>query len=284
MDNPWILKKSGRTPEIILAEERERKGISEADPTYMREALGLWVRDDNALVYKFDASRNVFSSKPDRLNYIFGIDIGYNDADAIAVLGYSLVDDHVYLVEEYVERKQNITSLVNQITRLQDKYKPIKMVLDAGALGKKIQEEIKTRHGLPVEAATKERKLEFIELLNDDLRTGRFKAIPNSVFEEDSKILVWDYDSAIRKVSDRTHSDIADAALYAWRECKHFIPKEAISKPNGRNTEAYMLELEEKEATAMENKMLGYDEDWGVEEGALESIFDIHDTEGIDEF
>ena len=72
-------------------------------------------------------------------------------------------------VDEHVKNKQNISQLVAVINEYKDLYNPIRMVMDAGALGKKIQEELRMRHGLNIEAADKTRKIEFIELLNDDL-------------------------------------------------------------------------------------------------------------------
>jgi len=246
--------------------------------------LGLWVKDDNALVFRFDTRLNIFKELPEKLNYIIGIDIGYEDADAIAVIGYSTKDPIVYLVEEYVAPKQNISSLINQIVRLQDKYKPIKIVMDAGALGKKIQDEIRTRHGIPVEAAHKERKLEFIELLNDDLRTGRFKTFEASIFEQDCYMVAWDYKNNVRIVSERTHSDIADSVLYSWKEAKHYIPKaESLPMPH-RDTQAFMDIVEEKQAEAMQNKLLGHDDEWGVDDADLESIFDVYDSSGLDDY
>jgi|TARA_R100000458_G_C8017750_1_gene78887 hypothetical protein len=132
------------------------------------------------------------------------------------------------------------------------------MVMDAGALGKKIMEELRMRHGLSIEAADKTRKVEFIELLNDDLRTEKFKAFKGSLFEEDCMLVQWDKDSKIRnperpKVSDTYHSDICDAVLYAWRECRHYLsekPEEKIKE----GTDAYMKELEMKEAMECEER------------------------------
>ena len=224
-NNPWIKLKSGKEPAELLAEERARKGIDESNATYRREALAEWVNDIDALVFKFSADKNLYSQLPTgEMQYIFGIDIGYNDADAIAVLGYSFTDKNVYLIEEVVKSKQDITSLANQVKILQEKYKPIRMVMDAGALGKKIQEEIRMRQGLVLETAEKTRKFEFIELMNDDLRNGRFKAKLGSQFEEDSYKSEWDRSNPDKlKISDRYHSDIHDAALYAWRECKHYF-------------------------------------------------------------
>jgi DNA-binding transcriptional regulator WhiA len=275
LDNPWILKKSGRTPEQLLLEERTRKGISESDPSYQREALGLWAKDDNALVFKFQKTLNIVQELPSNLTFVFGIDLGFNDADAIAVLGFDYKHDCVYLVEEFIQAKQTISDLVTIIKRLDEKYSPVKMVIDAGALGKKIAEEIKQRHAIPVEAAEKTRKLEFIELFNDDLRTGKFKALSGTRFEEDCYLVQWNMDDPTKRVvSDTYHSDILDSALYAWKECKHYIPKSNITKP-APNTDAYMDQLEAKEAEEMELRQQGHDLDWGVDQGDLDAVFDV---------
>lgn len=229
--NPWILKKSGKTPEQAIEEICKRRGVTKDDPSILREFFGKWVRDEDSLVYKFSQDKNIFKKLPEKMEYIFGIDIGYEDADAIAVLGYSYENKNVYLVEEYIASKQNITMLVESIEKLRKVYNPVKMVMDAGALGKKIQLEIQQRHGIPLEAADKNRKLEFIELLNDDLRTGKLLAYQGSRFEQDSYKVQWNWDGPKQKVDDSYHTDIGDAVLYAWRECKHYFyappPKKA---------------------------------------------------------
>jgi frataxin-like iron-binding protein CyaY len=152
-DNPWILKKSGKTAEQIITERCQRRGISRNDPSILREYYGQWVKDENSLVYKFDSSRNIYKELPENLKYVIGIDIGWVDSDAIAVLGYSHTDKNVYLVHENITSKQTISDLVDKIKDLEKLYSPVKMVMDAGALGKKIQEEIRQRHRLSVHAA-----------------------------------------------------------------------------------------------------------------------------------
>jgi len=252
---------NGLDLEATLQEERELFDIDVTDAGYQRETYGLWVEDLNSLVFKFDKRRNTYESLPKEGEwyYIFGIDIGFNDADAIAVLGYNTHYKRVYLIDEVVQRKQDITALVEEIKALQSEYNPIKMVMDAGALGKKVQEEIQQRHGLVIEAAEKARKIEFIELLNDDLRHGKLKAYQNSIFEEDSMRVQWDRESKIRnperpKISTTFHSDICDAVLYAWRECRHYLSQAPQLAP-ARQTEAYMIELEAKEAEEMQKKL-----------------------------
>lgn len=224
-DNPHMHDPdNGKDLEITLAEEREVNNIDKNDPAYIRETYGIWHEDSNALVFRFDESKNVVHTAPQvGMSYIFGIDIGYDDSDAIAVLGYDNRDGVVYLVEEKVTAKQDISSLVAQIKGLQQKYDPVKMVIDGGALGKKINAEILSRHNLVIEAADKHRKIEFIELLNDDLRNGKFKTVRiknvdkkgqttwlPTRFEDDCYQVQWDRsnpDPTKVRISNTFHSD-----------------------------------------------------------------------------
>lgn len=252
-DNPHIERKSGKNPLETIKDLAKRRGLTIDDPSIQREYFGLWKKDENSLVYKFDGIKNTYLPPvPKDMLYIFGVDIGWRDSDAISVLGYHHESKEVYLVEELITSKQDITALVGQINMLKDKYDPVKMVMDAGALGKKIQEEIRLRHSLPIEAADKNRKHEFIKLLNDDLRTEKFKALPNSRFAEDCMLVTWDYDDPAKpKISDKYHTDIGDAVLYAWRECRHYMGERPVEGPK-RDTDAWMRAQEEREAEAMD--------------------------------
>jgi hypothetical protein len=214
------------------------------------------VKDADSLVLKFDKSKNTYlDAPPEDLIYVFGIDIGWKDSDSISVLGYSEFSREVYLVEEDIADKQDITGLVEKVKKLEAKYKPVKMVMDAGALGKKIQEEIRQRHGIAVHAAEKSRKLEFLELLNDDLRNGLFKSYSGSRFEEDSYLVQWDHSIPGKsRISTSYHSDALDSTLYAWRECRHFLYKASEPKPIP-GTDTYMDALEAQEAEKLERKM-----------------------------
>lgn len=252
-DNPHMHNPPEIDLDQTLTEERELFDIDVSDPGYQRETYGRWVEDKDSLVFKLDRSANSYESLPEDGNWTFvlGIDIGYNDADALAILGYNDTHKKVYLVEELVTKKQNITGLVEQIQSLQKKYNPVKMVIDAGALGKKIQEEILYRHRLPLIAAEKTRKVEFIELLNDDLRTNKLLVKKDSVFAEDAMLVQWDRESKLRnpekpKISRTYHSDITDAVLYAWRECRHYLSELPPPDAPHIDSEEYMNQLEFK--------------------------------------
>lgn len=278
-ENPHLHSPPEKDYEKTLEEEREVRGIDKNDPSYVRETYGIWQEDKDSLVFKFDAARNISANLPEKLTYIFGIDLGFNDSDAIAVMGYNHIDGKVYLVEELLTAKQGITALMHQIDALVQKYSPVKMVMDAGGLGKKIQEELRPRYAINLEAAQKERKLEFIELLNDDLRTGKFQTKLGSQFEEDCYLVQWDInnsDPSKLQISKNFHSDICDAVLYAWRECRHYFVDPVIVTPKP-GTDKYMDALEAKEMQKFEDKKnsakdftdvnsfedLGIDDDFG---------------------
>lgn len=250
-NNPFIAEKSGQTHKELLDRELKRRGVKRTDPSIQREWFGRWVVDTDSLVYHYDPKINDFK-EIERGDYvhIMGVDIGYDDADAIAVLAWSEDTRNTYLVEEVITRKQGITELVEQIEALRTKYKVSKVVMDTGALGKKISEEMIRRYRVPVTPAEKARKSEYIELLNDELRSGRLKARKDSQFAEDSMKLEWDLDKSTpdrRVISNRFHSDICDAVLYAWRESYGFAyaPKPKSPKP-------YTPEWYDEEARKME--------------------------------
>lgn len=260
IQNPWLHKKSGKTPMELIERDMKRKGVSIEDPTIQRECFGRWITDSNVLVFRYNRDINSFIELPEvtgggQWNYIFGIDIGFDDADAIAVIAYH---DHVkeaYLVEEIIKTKQGVTDLANQIDALVKKYNPISMVMDAGGLGKKINEEFSRRFSLGIKAAEKSRKFEYIELLNDALRTKKFYAREKGRFAEDSQRVEWNKDKSTGDrlvVSDRFHSDITDAVLYAFRESLHFLADDLPTKIVAGSPEWMKKQEEEMEEAALQ--------------------------------
>jgi len=222
-DNPFIQAKSGRTARELLDDELRRRGVSESDPVIQREWFGRWVLDSNSLVFRYDSTLNDALAPP-CTDFVIGIDLGFDDADAVCVLGWSDSSPNCYLIEEWVGAKNGLTPLMERLNVLTSKYKPLAVVCDMGGLGKKIAFELQERTGIPIEAAEKERKLEHIELLNDAMRTGRFLAPKSSRFAHDAQLVEWDKSNPEKpKISDKFHSDICDAVLYAWRRCQQWL-------------------------------------------------------------
>lgn len=248
-DNPFIPLKSGRTHQQALDRVLKRRGVGENDPSIRREFFGELALDTNSLVYQYAPAANHYEELPiEKYTYILGIDLGFRDADALAVLAWSDASKRTYLVEEVVTRQQGITELVEQIEAVRRRYDISKIVMDTGGLGKKISEEIIKRYQIPIIPAEKVRKFEFIELMNGALRTGQLMAKANSLFASDCYKVEWDKDRTKpdRKViSDRFHSDICEAVLYAWRESYSFTHVPGRSKPKAGSKE-FLDALEEE--------------------------------------
>lgn len=221
-DNPFISKKAGMSHQQVFEEELKRRGVTADHPSIQREWFGRWMLDTDSLVYHYDKNVNDYDElPPGKWNYILGVDLGYHDADAICLLAWNEDSPATYLVEEIITKHQGITELVNQIETLRMQYEINKIVVDTGGLGKKISEEISKRYRISVTPAEKVRKVEYIELLNDAMRTGAVKAKSDSTFAHDCMKVEWDTDKSTpdkKVISKRFHSDICEAVLYAWRE------------------------------------------------------------------
>lgn len=236
-NNPFVSQTSGLSHQAILDRELHRRGVDVNHPSVQREWFGLWVNDSESLVLHWKPENN-YSSLPELTDYVVGVDLGFEDADAISVLGWHKNVKDCYLVEEIITAQQGITPLVAQIEAAILKYKPLKVVIDQGGLGKKIAEELRKRYALPIVAAEKSRKIEFLALLDDALRTKSLRAKGTSRFTQDSFICEWDFDKTTpdrKVVKADPHSDIIDSVLYAYREALHWLSEPARVKPNMNN-------------------------------------------------
>lgn len=231
MDNPHM-----PNPQAFLADLKQKREWQDDNPTLQREWLNRWVLDVESLWVRYNEKLNHYQELPlnHKWNYIMGVDIGYNDADAIAIVAWSETSPDTYLVEETITKKQGLTELVEQMNLMHKKYDISKVVMDEGGLGKKLAEEVRRRHAINVEPADKARKQENVELLNDSLRLGKFKAKSSSRFALDSYLVQIDWDKTTPNrivVKKKPHSDIIDAVLYAFKESygfTHTVPEAKV--------------------------------------------------------
>lgn len=250
-DNPYL-----PDAKSFVEKLKQRKQWDEKNPTYLREWQGLWVLDLESLLIRYMAETAHFGELPtQKYTYIMGIDLGFNDADALAVLAWSETDPTTYLVEEQIAHKQGLTELVEQINRLRNKYSIAKLVIDEGGLGKKLAEELRRRHHIPVQPAEKMRKMENVAFLNDALRLGKFKAKKTSRFAQDSYGVQIDHERSTPDkivVKKGFHSDIIDAVLYAFKESPAFTYQKPIVKPVYQSLEWAEAETKRMEREAEE--------------------------------
>lgn len=163
-DNPYLDADSYRQSLLLL------------DPTTRKQLLeGIWVRDAGGLVYKFSEEVNLVREIPTLSNYILGIDYGFNDSTAFCILGWRDHDPTVYITRCWKQSGLTPSAAAEIAHALERQYHFACIVGDTGGLGKGYAEEARARFNLPIQAAEKNNKRGYIDLLNGDLCDGRLK-------------------------------------------------------------------------------------------------------------
>ncbi len=274
-NNPWIERKSGLTVQQLIQQDMDRKGVDINDPSIQRECFGRWVLDANSLILEYSAEKNHYDELPKgNWKYILGMDFGFNDADSFSVLGWTDSSPDTYLIEEDVKDKQTYEQMVANFETLHKSYHFLKAKADPGGGGKKLIESLRARYPtMPIEVADKTEKIANLKILNNALRTGRFKAKKTSRFAQDCNLLEKDNDkSTPEKIVIKGHSDAIDSVLYPFKESPayYFKPPIVAPKPGTPEHDKYVekefergtlerIEREHKEKRAKD--ML----DWNVD-------------------
>lgn len=200
------------------------------DPTLMREWRGKWVRDGSALLYDLK-EYNYVEEYPSDLEYVLGIDLGYVDSTAFVVMGFSEAENAIYTIESYKEAKLIPSAVAARVAALQERYPFTSIVADSGGLGKGYVEEMRQRFGIPVKAAEKRNKVANIELLRGDLKAGIMRIVrrENADLLDEVHLLQWNDDRT--GTDDRFEDHLADAWLYGYRECRHYLHEPVENAP-----------------------------------------------------
>ena len=245
LDNPHI---EHRYEELERLKAKKR--WADDNPTYLREWCGRWVNDFGALFYKFDPVRNTYDPKtfqpwgPGWIHTL-GWDLGAIDDMALVVWGYH--PQHAELYEAFSWKKPGASAdeVMTQIKKLRERGLNItKMVADTQGGGKMYVEEVMRRFSETFEPAKKNEKVEHVILMNDDYRGGFIKLARGSALAEEVQTLPIDPDWSAEAVHEKPpHEDsrfpnhCADAHLYAWRACMHYMHREVKPKPNYGSSE-----------------------------------------------
>lgn len=203
-----------------LAQRMEKRGWGEDHPTYQREWLGRWVRDLNSLVYRI-GNKNLQLGDWEPEMYCIGVDLGYEDSTAFAVWGWTERGKKIRLVDTFKKNHLLPHQVKDHLVRFIDRYHPVNIRVDTGGLGKAIVEEMVQRYSLPLQPAEKTKKHDFIEMMNSDFESGVLEIDPRLTdYIEEAKILQWDEER--KKEDPAFENHVCDAALYGWREAKHW--------------------------------------------------------------
>jgi len=276
---------------------KEMNGWTDENPIWRREWLGQWAADDTERVYKYRATLddgapwNLWTpGKKTKANpyglpeghvwrYVYGLDLGWNDPTALEVLAYSDTHPDFFVCFEYSRqhlRPELVAKLLEATIAVTGH--PEAIVADIAGLGGGYLDELQQVYGIPVEAAEKKQKNDFIELVNGDLIDGRLKVSTDCPkLKEEMETLQWedpDPSSGFLKESKRQANHHCDAIVYARRKVGHRFAKEPEAKPapGSREDLEQRVEAAEDAFAAKQRRSLDEwsDDDFGGADGTAE--------------
>jgi len=249
--------------------------LIEETPLFQQHYLGKWVVNTTNLVYRFNDERNVFDELPKlglggRWRYVLGIDLGFNDPTAWVVCAYHDFDRTLYILGAHKKERCDITEVADQTRKLMGRFEFDRIIIDNA--NKQAVEEMRRRHDIPLTAAEKTGKSDFIELMNADFVSGWIKLHRKAAAPliDEYGLLIWDERSQRREEHPAAPNHCADAALYAWRHCYQWLAD--ARQPNGlrygREEADWMILQEERELELLQQEQRNREGEialWGTE-------------------
>lgn len=222
---PFVPAKLEDNPSVDV--EAYDDALARLDPTTRKQLReGVWVRDSGGLVYQYSDKANICDPPP-TTTHLLALDFGFVDSTAFAIFGTRAHDRCVYLLESWKRDKLTPGEVAEQVKELEHRYKFEQIVGDVGGLGKAYAEEARRRFQLPIQAAEKQNKRGYIDLLNGAFHNGELKLArgKNDALLAEMAELPWKADRS--KPEDGFEDHICDAMLYGWRACYAYTARPA---------------------------------------------------------
>ncbi len=222
---------------------RDKYQYTDTDPIYLREYLGQVVYDDDALVLRM-GERNYWTREqigqwiagqsPADVRFVAGLDYGFRDSDAFAIVMYSESRNEKFVVYEHKANGQDVTELYQAIQNGKQFIETDPLFAEvynkafdiyADTSDQKIGLEFRNRYGLPVLPAIKHDKALALSMLQDEVRRGNLKTVQGGPLDIEAQRTVYKRieqdggESILTREIDHElyHPDLMDALLYALR-------------------------------------------------------------------
>lgn len=227
--NPWI-------PEENVRAAYAARGIGPGHPIWEREVMGRMVIDPDALAYAFQRDRNTWTTlKRDagRWRYSMGLDLGFQDKDAIVVLGWDRDDGDRRLFEVYrwQANHQDVDQLAARVREVVREFRPV-IVGDHGGHGAvKVLETLRNRMGIAINAKPAD-VMASVGLVNDDLRSGRLMIEQGSPLADELLRVTRTVKNGRTVINQKGfHSDLSEALRYAHHAARHWSARAPKPEP-----------------------------------------------------
>jgi hypothetical protein len=214
-DNPGL---DWEDYELSLAE------LTEVRKKQLRE--GLWIQESTGLVYHGAAAAIYVDRLPDgqKWSYLLSVDVGATNNCALVIDAISPWLPEIYQLSTTEPEGLNTPrDLAMHVKRLDEHYHFMRIVGDPGGLGKGYLEEMRKWFNIPIVAAQKNDKRGYIELYNGALENGMVRIVrPGcATWIDQTSHLLWKDERHLEEMPKQPNHS-CDAALYAWRESRHY--------------------------------------------------------------
>jgi hypothetical protein len=242
--------------------EAYMRQLAELDPiTRAQLERGEWLIDGSGLVYYCysPSSCNVQRLPRDipahEWRRVLGVDFASaHDKTAFAISAYSPHEETVYLEHTEEHSRMSPQEASKYMSVLTEQWASAdaahgveggfdSIVGDAGGLGAAYMLEMTKHWAIPINPAEKQHKLAYIKLFNGELHDGRLKIVEPECesWMTQARTLMWQNGQQLKENQSQPN-DSTDAALYSWRECRHYTavdryvdPVELIDDPIERS-------------------------------------------------
>ncbi len=237
LDNPHLPHAA-----VELEKLRKKRNWTLDSPTYVREYLGRWVKDDGVLFYKFNEERNTFTLSQvvpwgPGWKHVLGWDLGSRDDMALVAWGWHPSRRELFEAGSWKKPGARSDEVMEQIQKWEALgFDFVAKVADTGGGGRMYVEDVMSRYSQVFEAAQKSEKLNHVRMMNDDFQSGFIKVQAGSALATEYAGLPkdpdWDPDSGKPPGEDpRFPNHCTDGGLYSWRKALMYLDFEEAREP-----------------------------------------------------
>jgi len=243
-------------------------------PIVARQYFGKRVKDPSTVAYEYVSPRNDYDPRAvtfgEDARHSLGLDLGFQDFDAMTVLGWRRTDADRGLYARWQWRRNHldVDDLALVVRVVLDVFRPGFIVGDHGGHGAvKVLETLKNRMGIVIQPKPAD-VMVSVGLVNDDLRTARLKFPTEDIetprlieaakaryknddhklrrclelLEPDGTTFQVDAGKVQKSVNPRTrkieinkkgfHSDLTESTRYAHHAARHWAAKAPKPAPD----------------------------------------------------
>jgi hypothetical protein len=246
----WTVLQNPHIPhaERWLRERREKRNWSTDHPTYVREWRGLWVRDDSAVVYPWNPQLNIATEpKYERTFRVLSVDLGFVDPCAFVIGDSTRGFPDWHAVAAWRVEGLTVARLAAEIEKARKEYSPDLVVVDEGAQGKMIANDLQNTYGIPLIKAEKKQKLANIHMVRGMMLAGTWTLNPFTCRDLRQEMLVLPWNEDRDDHHEQFGDDLCDSALYNVRASQlQYRPE--LNPPKPGTPEADLAYVRERRA------------------------------------